>query len=139
MDLISVHPVFSLYNRSWPIFTHVPSLPPAKFVHETPGRTGHALDSIVSPGTIVSGGTVRRSVLSPDVRVHSGAEVDGSVVMNGATIGAGAVVRNAILDKNVAVPPGGRVGIDPAEDRARGFTVSPGGVTVVGKNLRVPE
>jgi glucose-1-phosphate adenylyltransferase len=138
MDLISVHPVFSLYNRSWPIFTNVPSLPPAKFVHDAPGRTGHALDSIVSPGVIVSGGTVRRSVLSPNVRIHSGAEVDGSVVMDATSIGAGAVVRNTILDKNVVVPPGARIGVDPEEDAARGFTVSAGGVTVVGKNERVP-
>ncbi|HLZ37658.1 MAG TPA: glucose-1-phosphate adenylyltransferase [Mycobacteriales bacterium] len=138
MDLISVHPVFSLYNRSWPIFTNVPSLPPAKFVHEAPGRTGHALDSIVSSGVIVSGGTARRSVLSPNVRVHSGAVVEGSVVMDATHIGAGAVVRNAILDKNVVVPPGARVGVDPGEDAARGFTISPGGVTVVGKNVHVP-
>jgi glucose-1-phosphate adenylyltransferase len=87
---------------------------------------------------IVSGGTVRRSVLSPNVRIHSGAEVDGSVVMDATSIGAGAVVRNTILDKNVVVPPGARVGVDPEEDAARGFTVSAGGVTVVGKNERVP-
>ena len=106
MDLVSVHPVFNLYNRKWPILTSVPALPPAKFVFQDEGRTGQALDTLVSPGVIVSGGCVRRSVLSPHVRVHSGADVEGSVLMHGVDVGRGAVVRNAILDKNVVVWPG---------------------------------
>ena len=137
MDLVSVHPVFNLYNRSWPILTSLPSLPPAKFVFEEAGRTGHALDSLVSPGVIVSGGAVRRSVLSPHVRVHSGADVDGAVLMHGVDVGRGAVVRRAILDKGVIVHPGAEVGVDPAADLARGLTVTPGGVTVVGKGGQV--
>ena len=113
MDLISVHPVFNLYNRRWPILTWHEPLPPAKFVFEDgEGRTGHALDSMVSAGVVVSGGTVRRSILSPGVRVHSGALVEGSVLMHDVDIGRGAVVRNAILDKNVQVPEG-------AQDRRR--------------------
>ncbi|MDP9183743.1 MAG: glucose-1-phosphate adenylyltransferase [Actinomycetota bacterium] len=137
LDLVSVLPVFNLYNRHWPILTMTPPLPPAKFVHEEPGRTGSAVDSLVSQGVIVSGGQVRRSVLSPGVRVHSGAEVEESVLLHGADIGRGSVVRRAILDKNVVVHPGATVGVDPAVDRARGFVVTPGGVTVVGKGEQV--
>jgi glucose-1-phosphate adenylyltransferase len=138
LDLVSVHPVFNLYNRQWPILTTSPALPPAKFVFEEEGRTGHAVDSLVSQGVIVSGGTVRRSVVSPGVRVHWGSEVDGSVLLHGVDVGRGAVVRNAILDKNVVVAPGAQVGVDHDHDRARGFTVSPRGVVVVGKGGHVP-
>jgi glucose-1-phosphate adenylyltransferase len=137
-DLVSVHPVFNLYNRRWPILTHIPPLPPAKFVHDQPERTGVAIESLISPGVIVSGGTVRRSVLSPGVRVHSGALVEGSVLMHNVEIGGGAVVRNAILDKGVVVPPGGQIGVDHDADRARGFTVSDGGIVVLAKNQQVP-
>jgi len=137
MDLVSVEPVFNLYNRQWPILTSVPSLPPAKFVLDEPGRVGTARNSLVSQGVIVSGGTVRTSILSPGVRIHSGADVAGSVLMNGVDIGRGSVVRNAILDKNVVVWPGASLGVDPAADRARGFTLTEGGVVVVGKGGQV--
>ena len=136
-DLIAVHPVFNLYNKDWPIYTSHEPLPPAKFVHGEAGRTGHAVNSFVSSGAVVSGAKVEQSVLSPWVTVHSWAEVTGSVLMNNVTIGRHALVRNAILDKNVVVPEYARVGVDPEEDRARGFVVSPGGVTVVGKGQRV--
>ena len=132
MDLIAPMPVFNLYNADWPIFTWHRALPPAKFVVDE-RRPGQALDSLVSAGVIVAGGTVRRSVLSPGVRVEAGALVEGSVVMDDACIGRGAFVRNAILDKNVVVADGARIGHDPDADRAR-FTVSSNGVTVVGKN-----
>ncbi|MHB2022294.1 MAG: glucose-1-phosphate adenylyltransferase [Mycobacteriales bacterium] len=137
MDLISVHPVFNLYNRAWPILTNMPPLPPAKFVHDQPGRMGAAVDSLVSNGAIVSGATVRRSVLSPGVRVHSGALVEDSVLLHGVEIGSGAVVRRAILDKFVTVAAGAQVGADTARDRAAGFTVSDGGVVVLGKKEQV--
>ncbi|MFP5218126.1 MAG: glucose-1-phosphate adenylyltransferase [Actinomycetes bacterium] len=139
MDLISVHPVFNLYNRQWPILTSSPAHPPAKFVFEEEGRVGSAVDSMVSQGVIVSGGRVRRSVLSPGVRVHSRSEVDESVLLHGVDVGRGAVVRRAILDKNVVVWPGAQIGVDPEQDRARGFTVTDGGVVVVGKGEQVPS
>jgi glucose-1-phosphate adenylyltransferase len=136
MDLVSVHPVFNLYNRQWPIYTASSQLPPAKFVFDEHDRKGHALDSIVSAGVIISGGTVRRSVLSPGVVVESHALVENSVVLDDVAIGEGAIVRGAIIDKNVYVPPGARIGVDRAEDEAR-FTVSPHGVTAIGKGEKV--
>jgi glucose-1-phosphate adenylyltransferase len=135
MDLIAPLPVFNLYNADWPIYTWHRALPPAKFVVDD-RQPGQALDSLVSAGVIVTGGTVRRSVLSPGVRVEAGALVEGSVVMDDVCIGRGAFVRNAILDKNVIVADGARIGHDPDADRAR-FTVSSNGVTVVGKNAIV--
>jgi glucose-1-phosphate adenylyltransferase len=137
MDLVSIHPVFNLYNRQWPILTSAPSLPPAKFVFDEPGRIGSAVDSLVSQGVIVSGGTVRKSILSPGVRVHTRASVDSSVLMHNVDIGNGAVVRNAILDKNVVVWPGAKVGVDLEHDRARGFTITDAGIVVLGKGEQV--
>jgi glucose-1-phosphate adenylyltransferase len=138
MDLCAVHPIFNLYNSKWPILTQVPSQPPAKFVHnDDNGRIGRAINSMVSNGVIVSGGLVRESVLSPGVRVEDWATVERSVVMQNTRIGANAVVRDAILDKNVVIPEGVSVGVDKEHDRARGFVVSEGGVTVVGKSQQV--
>ena len=137
MDLCAVEPVFNLYNERWPILTAVPSLPPAKFVHDAGDRTGRAINSLVSNGVVVSGGLVRQSVLSPGVRVNSWATVERSVVLHNTTIGRHAVVRDAIIDKNVTVPEWAQVGVDKERDKARGFLVSSSGITVVGKGQEV--
>jgi glucose-1-phosphate adenylyltransferase len=136
MDLVSVHPVFNLYNVEWPIFTAGSQLPPAKFVFEGHERRGQALDSLVSAGVIVAGGTVRRSVLSPGVRVEPGALVEDSVLMDSVVVNEGAVVRRCIVDKNVEIAPGAQLGVDVDADRSR-FTVSARGVVVVGKGEKV--
>jgi glucose-1-phosphate adenylyltransferase len=138
MDLVATWPVFDLYNSQWPILTSTSSLPPAKFVHGEPGRTGSAVESLVSPGCIVSGGVVRHSVLSPGVRVHSRSDIDHCVLLHGVDVGSGAVLRRAIIDKGVAVPPGTTIGVDHEHDRARGFHISEGGVVVIGKGQVVP-
>lgn len=137
MDLISVHPIFNLYNREWPIHCHTGSLPPAKFVFDDDGRRGTALDSMVAAGVVISGATVRRSIVSSGTTIHSGALVEDSVIMHDVRIGRGAVVRRAIIDKRVVVPPGARIGVDHERDLANGYTISPGGVTVIGKGDRV--
>ena len=137
MDLISVEPEFNLYNREWPILTWPDPLPPAKFVFDDEdGRRGMALDSMVCAGVVVSGGTVRRSVLSPGVHLHSYAEVAESVLMQGVDVGRNAVVRRAIVDKNVRIADGAEVGVDPVADRER-FTISAGGVVVIPKGATV--
>ena len=136
MDLISIDPVFNLYNNQWPILSWHEPLPPAKFVFDEDGHRGHALDSMVCAGVVISGATARRSVLSPGVHLHSYAEVEDSVLMPGVDVGRNAVVRRAILDKNVRVEPGAEIGVDPVADRER-FVVSDNGVVVIGKGAVV--
>ncbi|NUR09937.1 MAG: glucose-1-phosphate adenylyltransferase [Nocardioidaceae bacterium] len=128
-DLVSVEPIFNLYNTDWPIFTSHPQLPGAKFV-----MGGYARDSIVCAGSIVSGSNISDSVLGTATYISPGAVVERSVLFDNVTIGRGAVVRNAIIDKNVVVPDGALIGVDHDDDRRRGFTVSEGGVTVLGKD-----
>lgn len=136
-DLIAVNPVFNMYNSEWPMYTGYTGLPPAKFVHAGPGRLGHAADSIVSPGVVISGATVVGSVLSPGVRLHSWSSVSDSVLMDDVIIHRHAQVHRAILDKNVIVNERARIGIDPDEDRRRGFTITEEGLTVVPKGTIV--
>src|SRR3954452_20994349 len=118
MDLVSIDPVFNLYNSGWPIWTNAAQQPGAKFT-----LNGTATDSIVSPGCIISGGFIDDSVLSPNVRVAKGAKITQSVIFHNARIGEGAVIERAILDKNVLVEPGATVGVDLDDDRARGYTI----------------
>jgi glucose-1-phosphate adenylyltransferase len=136
LDLVGIDPMLNLYDEAWPIRTHQPNIPPPKFVfgsggHE--GRQGVALDSIVSPGCIVSGGRVERSVLSPRVRINSYAHVEGSILFEGVNVGRYAKVRNAIIDKGVNIPPGVQIGFNAEEDRARGFTITERGIVVIAK------
>ena len=130
MDLIQVDPVFNLYDPDWPLRTYQPQDPPAKFVFSEDGRRGHALESVVSMGCIVSGSEVRRSILSPGVRVHSYCDIQDSILMANATINRHARIRRAIIDRQVVIPRGAVIGYDPAEDRRR-HSVSEGGVVVV--------
>ncbi len=133
LDLVSVNPIFNLYNQEWPIFTSHPQLPGAKFVEDASAR-----DSIVCAGSIVSGASVDGSVVGTNVYVAGDATIERSVILDNVRIGKGSVVRNAILDKNVVVPDGAEIGVDTDADRERGFTVSDGGVTVLGKGQQVP-
>lgn len=141
MDLISVHPVFNLYNRKWPIMTLIEGdLPPAKFVYaDEHSRMGHAIDSFVSPGTIISGGEVYRSIISPGTYIHSWAQVTDSVVMHDARVGRHSIVAKTILDKGVVVEEGATVGVDLEHDLARGYTVTESGITVVPKGMVVTK
>jgi glucose-1-phosphate adenylyltransferase len=132
MDLVSVDPVFNVYNLDWPIWTYPVQMPGAKFT-----RDGVARDSIVSPGCVVSGGSIETSVLSPNVAVQEGATVDHSVILSHTTIGRNAVIHRAILDKHVTVADDAKIGVDPEADEARGFYISEGGITVVPKNFTV--
>lgn len=136
MDLIAVNPEFDLYNFEWPLRSSSQYSAPAKFVHEGGDRTGHALNSLVAGGVIISGATVRESILCRRVRVNSYSSVERSVIFNDCKIGRHCVVRNAIIDKNVDVPPGTKIGVDVEQDRARGFTVTDKGVVVVPKSYR---
>jgi glucose-1-phosphate adenylyltransferase len=136
MDLISVDPIFDLYNRDWPILSWPDPLPPAKFVFDDEGRRGHAVDSMICAGVVISGAVARRSILSPGAHLHSYSIVEDSILMQGTEIGRRAIVRRAILDKNVTVAPGAQIGVDPAADRER-FTVSASGVVVIPKGTRV--
>jgi glucose-1-phosphate adenylyltransferase len=132
LDLVSVEPTFNLYNREWPIFTEHVQQPGAKFV-----ENASAEDAIVCAGSIVSGASVRSSVVANNVYISTGADVERSVLMDNVTIGPGARIRNAILDKNVLVPDGVSIGYDPEADRAAGFTVTDDGITVLGKGQHV--
>jgi glucose-1-phosphate adenylyltransferase len=136
-DLISTVPVFNLYNWRWPLVTGNISQPPAKFTHAEPGRIGHAVRSLVSPGVIVSGASISGSVVSPGVHLHSWSEVSDSVVLHDVQVGRHARVNRAIVDKSVVIEDGASVGIDRDRDRDRGYTVTAGGITVVPKGARV--
>ena len=138
MDVASVSPVFNLYDSKWPIRTRVRQYPPAKFVFGEPGRTGMAINSIVSAGCIVSGATVRNSVMSQDVRVNSYSELDSSIVFSHVNIGRHCRIRRAIIDRDVEIPEGTVIGYDPVEDKRRYF-VTPSGLTIVTRDRSLFE
>jgi glucose-1-phosphate adenylyltransferase len=138
MDVVSVSPVFNLYDKAWPIRTHQRQYPPAKFVFSEPGRTGMAVDSVVSSGCIISGSTVRKSVMSPDVRVNSYAEVESCIVFSHVNIGRHCRIRRAIIDRDVHIPEGSVIGYDPEEDR-RNYFLTESGITVVTRDYSLFE
>ena len=138
MDLVAVAPELNLYDPTWPIRTYQPSSPPPKFVFAETGspspRAGFALDSMICSGSIVSGGRVQRSILSPNVRVNSWAVVEDSILFEGVDIGRHTKVRRAIIDKGVHIPENMEIGYNLALDRARGFTVTESGIVVIAKS-----
>jgi len=136
MDLVSVTPQLNLYDPQWPIFTYQSPDPPAKTVLEEEGRMGAAVNSILSNGCIISGGSVKRSVLSPRVVVHSYAEVEDSILLEGVDIGRHAKIRRTIIDKDVQIPPKMEIGYDLDEDAKR-FTVTGSGIVVVPRGMRL--
>ena len=138
MDLCSVTPIFNLYDKSWPIRTRVRQYPPAKFVFGEPGRTGMAMNSIITAGVIISGGTVSNSVLSQDVRVNSYTEIDASIIFSHVQIGRHCRIRRAIIDRDVHIPEGTVIGYDPVEDKRRYF-VTPSGLTIVTRDASLFE
>lgn len=137
MDLISTLPVFNLYNTDWPIYSMQVNSPPAKFVRDARGRVGATIDSVVSLGSLLSGAHIERSVLGPWCEVSSGASIHDSIVFDHVSVGSDVEIRRAILDKEVVVEDGAKIGVDHDRDRARGFTVTESGITVVGKGVRV--
>jgi glucose-1-phosphate adenylyltransferase len=138
MDVASVSPVFNLYDKSWPMRTRVRQYPPAKFVFGEPGRTGMAINSVISGGCIISGATVRSSVLSQDVRINSYAEIDSSIIFTHVNIGRHCRIRRAIIDRDVHIPEGTVIGYDTNEDR-KNYFVSPSGITVVTRDYSLYE
>jgi glucose-1-phosphate adenylyltransferase len=138
MDLCSVSPVFNLYDKNWPMRTRVRQYPPAKFVFGEPGRTGMAMNSVITAGVIISGASVSNSVLSQDVRVNSYSEVDSSIIFSHVQIGRHCRIRRAIIDRDVHIPEGTVIGYDPVEDKRRYF-VTPSGLTIVTRDASLFE
>ena len=140
MDLVSVTPLFNLYNPRWPLISAPLHLPPAKFVFADAmsKRIGIATDSMVSDGVIISGGTINRCVLHPRVRIHSYSDVDESILMDGVEIGRHSKIRRTIVDKGVKIPAGSTIGYDPEADRQR-YTVTESGIVVVPKGAVIEE
>lgn len=140
MDLVWVSPQLNLYDPDWPIRTYQPPLPPPKFVfNDAEGdspRVGHAMDSLVCSGTVISGGAVERCVLSPRVRVNSYSHVRESILLDGVDVGRHCRIQRAIIDKGVKIPDGTRIGVNLQEDAARGLTVTEGGIVAVARNVR---
>ncbi len=135
MELIGVAPELDLYDQDWPILTHQPQLPPAKFVFNMDERRGMAVDSMVSGGCIISGARLDRSLLFSDVKVHSYAQVEKAVVLPTVDIGRHCRLHRVIIDRGVHLPEGMVIGEDQAADRRRGFRVTPKGITLVTPDM----
>lgn len=135
MELVSPTPSLNLYDHQWPIWTYQTQLPPAKFVFDDDGRRGYAVDSMVSGGCIISGGTVRKSLLFSDVRVHSYTLIEESVLLPEVQVHRHAKVKRAIIDRACEIPRGMEIGIDPEKDKANGFRVTKKGITLVTREM----
>lgn len=135
MDLKDFEPVFNFYNQQWPIRTSVHSYPPAKFIHSAMGRTGHAINSIVSEGCIISGSTVRDSVLGRNVHIHSFSEISESIILDWVTIGRGCIIHRCIIDKYVQIPPNTQIGINIEEDKKK-YLVTESGIVVIARSQK---
>nr|WP_187407749.1 glucose-1-phosphate adenylyltransferase [Saccharophagus sp. K07] len=135
MELVSPTPSLNLYDHQWPIWTYQTQLPPAKFVFDDDGRRGYAVDSMVSGGCIISGGTVRKSLLFSDVRVHSYTLIEESVLLPEVQVHRYAKVKRAIIDRACEIPRGMEIGVDHEQDKARGFRVTKKGITLVTREM----
>ena len=135
MELISPEPPLNIYDDKWPIWTYQAQLPPAKFVFDADDRRGMAVDSMVSGGCIISGSTVRKSLLFSNVRVHSYSDIADSVLLPGVEVGRNCTIRRAIVDRGCCIPAGMEIGVDAEQDKARGFRVSEKGITLVTKGM----
>jgi len=135
MDLIHVTPQLNLYNEMWPILTNIPNLPPAKTVFDENDRKGQAINSYISPGTIISGGCVNRSILGNSCRIHSYSSVDDSILFDKVSIGRNTKVKRAIIDKAVSIPADTTIGFDFDADRAKGYTVTDSGIVLVPRSI----
>jgi len=132
-----VVPDLNMYDERWPIWTHQEQLPPAKFVFDDDDRRGHALDSLVSGGCIISGSKLKRSLLFSNVHVHSYCAIEDSVILPNVDVGRGVVLKRVVVDKDCRLPPGLSAGVDPDEDRRR-FHVTPKGVTLITPQMLGP-
>lgn len=139
LDLVAIKPVLNLYNRRWPIHSKLRSRPPAKFVFADEDRMGVATDSLVSPGCIISGGGINRTILFPDVRINSFAHVEESVLMDDVNVGRYCQLKRVVVDKHVDIPARTEIGVDHEADRRRGLHVSESGIVVVPKGFRFAE
>jgi glucose-1-phosphate adenylyltransferase len=134
LELTRVEPALDLYDQSWPIWTYQEQVPPAKFVFDSDGRRGAAVDSMVSGGCIISGSVVKRSLLFSSVRVDSFCSIDEAVILPNVQVGRGAELRRVVIDKGARIPPGLRAGFDADEDRKR-FHVTGKGITLITPDM----
>jgi glucose-1-phosphate adenylyltransferase len=134
IDLTHVIPDLDMYDQAWPIWTYQEQLPPAKFVFDDDERRGHALDSLVSGGCIISGSRLKRSLLFSNVHVHSYCDIEDSVILPNVDVGRGVVLKRAVVDEHCKLPPGLIAGVDPAEDR-KSFHVTAKGVTLITPDM----